>query len=217
MLKNTIRGQLLRIAVVVLMAAVPAQATILYGNLGNAADLGAFVYATSTPDQGFSTDGNNYNLNSVTVGLFNDGSGGSITAYLYSDVAGAPGAVLANLGTISDSVIFCCGFENDITFTPSSTVSLNGYSTYFVLLQGTTQGDVGHDAQWASAIDNSGTGVAGQPGSYEPAYSLVMSVQATSTGIATAPEPGAGLLLLAGVAALPLMRKRLNPARGNPV
>jgi hypothetical protein len=212
MLKNSVRGKGLRLAggfaVAALIVGVPAHATVLYGNLGNAAFAGTSVDSTPV-DQGFRTDNNNYSLNSVTVGLYNDGSLGSVTAYVYSDVAGAPGASLANLGTILDTVIDCCGIVNDITFTAPLNVSLAANTTYFFVLQGTTPGTAGHDALWADANDNSGTGVAGEPGSNGTVQPLVMSVQAT----ATTPEPRAGLLLLTGLGALLAMkgRKMLAP------
>jgi hypothetical protein len=161
-----------------LMLGVPTQAGVLYNNLGNASGFGAIVDSIPS-NQGFSTGSNSYSLSSVTVGLYYDGSAGTVTAYLYSDFAGAPGSSLANLGTILDSSITCCAVEDDITFTSPPGVFLAANTTYFVLLQGSTPSPT-HDTLWAVANDNTGPGVAGQPGSLGPTQSLVMEVQASS-------------------------------------
>src|SRR5260370_2065185 len=96
-----------------LMLSVPTQAGVLYNNLGNASGFGAIVDSIPA-NQGFSTGSNSYSLPSVTVGLYYDGSAGTVTAYLDSDVAGAPGSSLANLATILDSTITSCGVEDAI-------------------------------------------------------------------------------------------------------
>src|SRR5215471_11639247 len=114
-----------------LILASPGRAGILYNNLGNASCCG-YIVDSIPAYQGFSTDGSSYFLTSVTVGLFYDGSAGSVTAYLYSDNAGAPGSALANLGTILDSSITCCAIEDDIPFSSPPGVLLSANTSYFV-------------------------------------------------------------------------------------
>lgn len=186
-----------------LTIALPGRAAVLYNNLGNASGSGYVVGASPayTPAyQGFSTDGSSYHLTSVTVGLFYDGNDSeTLTTYLYSDVGGSPGSELANLGTILDGTIVCCG-EDDIPFSSPAGVFLAANTTYFVYLQGSGPGTI-HNALWAAAVDDSGVGVAGQPGMGGPP--AVMEVQATAT-----PEPGAGLLLAIGLGLFSALTRR---------
>ena len=77
----------------------------------------------------FTTDGNNYSLNSVTARLF-EITEDNFSFNLYTDDGGLPGIVIGELNTTAD--IVNAAF-NDYLFTPNSSINLDANTTYWII------------------------------------------------------------------------------------
>ena len=76
----------------------------------------------------FTTDNNNYTLNSVTASL-EESTEGSFSINLHIDNSGEPGTIIQQLNTTED--ILPSGFNNYL-FIPSSSVNLDANTTYWL-------------------------------------------------------------------------------------
>ncbi len=196
-----------------LMLAGPARAsTMIYANLGNGSGSGVQISSNPSLYQSFTTPSGGYTLSSVIIGLYGNNTSGSIEVSLDTDVSNLPGSLIANLGSISDSAV-TCGSECDITVSLLTNPSLASSTTYFIVLTGTlplSKGG-GGDSIWATATNNTGTGVSGSIGSNGSAQPFVMEVEGNPIA-GGVPEPGAWLLMAIGLGAL-AARARSRKAR----
>jgi hypothetical protein len=191
-----------------------AQAAPLYDNLSNSSgfsdpiDTAVFGPLANS----FSTLGMSYAFSDIRLLLQKSGEspGTFVTVNLLSDSGTtAPGSLLSLLGTIDDSNITSSPGVISLSFAP---VLLAANTRYWIEL--TTSPGAG--GAWLYALDDSGTGVAGEffsnqqgmvfPNTQGP---YVMAINGTNAGTVAAPEPmtlslfGAGMI--AGVA---LYRRR---------
>ena len=128
-----------------------AQAIIFVENLSVPTG-SAFIINNVVPNYGprFTTDGNNYSLNSVTARLRED-SEDNFSISLYTDNGGQPGTVIEELNTAADilpSVV------DDYLFTSSNSVNLDANTTYWLI------GSTGASGQyaWGVALPDNQTG-----------------------------------------------------------
>jgi hypothetical protein len=209
------------------LAVGPAQADIVFGNLGatgsgGIATSGGSTMSTQLRAIGFTTAGTNLVLNSATLGL-NVSSAGSadIRLDLYNQVSGDPGLSLAN----TTQTVNANTLNQPITFTLNYTLSAG--TSYYIVAQKT--GGAGL-AQWRAPDPGSapkglnGSGwlsLAGQTvrtsgdggvtwAGQGQGNSSAISLTATTTPI---PEPGtwAAMAILAGGAAYAGWRRRQRP------
>ena len=207
---RTSRHALLAISAVLfsVVLTASAQATPIYNNLPSATD-GNDPVATFGPlADSFSTGASAFSLESITVFLSGDpANAGDFTMSLLGDSGTAPGAVLATIGTMSDSALNPT--FGQLQFMLGLPFALAPNTRYWVELSGPTT-----SAAWAWSLDQTGLGVAGEffsnaggvfPNDTGP---YQMSVDGTAVGGSAVPEPGTLLLLGAGLAALTRANRR---------
>jgi hypothetical protein len=184
-----------------------ARADILFSNIAPSSQDGADPVITPSGSNmfggpladSFSTPAQAYNLTDVMVNLTGTADTGFLSIDLLSDNSTSPGAVLTNLGTVSD-----LAFNGSLqTFDfPQAPYPLAANTRYWVQLSSTTS-----SAQWNWSIDTLGTGVASEfyansngvfPNSDGP---YEMEVSATPVGVAV-PEPPSLVLAFLGLATL---------------
>lgn len=198
-------------AAVAAAASASAQTVVLYDNLGSPSVNADSVTGSGPLADSFSTGGFSGTLAdvSVLVGGSSDSSG-SITVSLLSDAAASPDALLATLGTISDSQLTSDGG----VFSFTSSVPLSASSRYWIELSASQS-----TGYWFYAADGSGTGVAQEffangrgvfPASDGPYQMEVI-------GQTAVPEPAAWSLMIIGVglAGAAARRRRARGAQGD--
>lgn len=194
---------------IVPMLASALHGNAIYDNTGAAtdgADCVDFTTCGTGPDSeqlydSFTSGGTPEQLVELNLILSGDPtSSGVVQAGLYSDNSTEPGALIADLGSLSDSVLSDQVAEYDVTL--AVTPSLAANTRYWIGLSGTTT------AEWAWSLDTSGPGVAGEfyenPSGTFPSSdgAYQMSVIVTET-----PEPASILLIAAGAGLLGLLRR----------
>lgn len=129
-----------------------AQAIIFVENLSETQATNLTIGSGIT-DQGssFTTNGNNYSLNSVTARL-EEFSEGIFSINLHTDNSGEPGTVIEQLNTAEN--ILPGGFNNYL-FTPSNSVNLDANTTYWLIGSTTSPGFY----TWRSTTSFNQTGV----------------------------------------------------------
>ena len=119
--------RLFGLLLLLLMAAGTTRAATITSNAANAADSASWtINSNAWVGQGFTTDAQKYQLDSVTLaGLY--GSGDSpVTIELWDEQAGLPGTAIALLDQQTGTV-------GDVTFASSTDVILEPSTTYFVV------------------------------------------------------------------------------------
>lgn len=203
------------LCIVPMLASALSGSTItLYDNTGAATDGADCVDYTScgtSPDSeqlydSFTSGGTSEQLVELNLILSGDStSSGAVQVGLYSDDFTEPGALIANLGSVSDSALSNEAAEYDVSLAVDPILAAN--TRYWIGLSGTTT------AEWAWSLDTSGPGVADEyysnpdgtfPNSDGP---YQMSVMVTETETPT-PEPASIFLIAAGAGLLGLLRRR---------
>ena len=105
-----------------------AQAVVFVENLLEPQDFPFIVNSFASRSSSFTTDNNNYSLNSVIASL-QEFSEGTFSINLYTDNGGEPGTIIEQLNTTED--ILPVSFNNYL-FTPAGTVNLNANTTYWL-------------------------------------------------------------------------------------
>jgi len=137
---------------------------------------------------------------------------GTLDIGLYANITtgispfNAPGALIASLGTLSDTSLTSSPAEYDISLTANPTLAPS--TRYWIGLSGSTE------AYWTWSTDITGVGVAGEffsnkNGTY-PNTDGPYQMALTTTAPATTPEPASVLLILTGLGTLGLLRRRVN-------
>jgi hypothetical protein len=163
-----------------------ASAAILYDNLGATSDGADSVVSWGPIADSFSTGSESFLLGDVKLLLSGDStSTGTITVDLRSDNSTSPGAVIATIGTLSDSLLSTSASVFDFPVTP---ITLTANTRYWIQISTDPS-----TAVWWWSSDTSGIGVAGEffsnangvwPNDDGP-YQMQVS------GNSTVPEPGA--------------------------
>jgi hypothetical protein len=106
----------------------PARAVIQVSNLGepNFSSLNVSIFQLGSS---FTTDNNNYTLNSITASLQED-TEGSIFFDIYTDDSGLPGTSIEKLTTTANIV---SGSFNNYLFTPVNSINLTANTTYWLI------------------------------------------------------------------------------------
>ena len=144
----------------------------------------------------------------------NLGSTGSLTVSLLSDSASNPGSFLANLGTISDSLLDSTLKLVDLS--GFGAIDLAANTRYWIKVAASS----GSSANWSWSTDISGTGVAGERysnklGVYSNSggpYQMLVSSMDFTGGTTGVPEPSSIALFAAGIAAYAFGRHRMGRA-----
>ena len=150
-------------------------------------------------------------LGEVVLDIYaiNPSDGATTVAGLYANNSGAPGALVATVGTIADSGI--ASTYTDYTFHPASGIALSPGATYWIGLSSTSSAD---SVVWAMTGYSAGTGLSGQHYKdavfgVKPDYPLFeMQVQENTT-----PEPGGYAILAFAIIALAEAKRRRGAAR----
>jgi hypothetical protein len=197
---------------IVSMLASALHGSTIYDNTGAATDGADCVdYTTcgTSPDSeqlydSFTSGGAPEQLVELNLILSGDStSSGAVQAGLYSDNSTEPGALIADLGSLSDRALSNEAAEYDVTLAVDPFLAAN--TRYWIGLSGTTT------AEWAWSLDTSGLGVANEyysnptgtfPNSEGP-YQMWVTVTETSE----TPEPASFLLFAAGTGLLGLLRR----------
>jgi hypothetical protein len=129
-------------------------------------------------------------------------SSGAVEVGLYADSSTEPGALIANLGSLSDSELSSAIAIQSITLTANPFLEAN--TRYWIGLSGTTT------AEWSWSFDVSGPGVAGEffsnpNGTFNSSDGLYQMSVGTGS---SSPEPPGVLLIVAGTGLLGLLRRR---------
>jgi hypothetical protein len=142
-------------------------------------------------------------LSNLQILLNADGASGTVQVALYADNAITPGAMIANLGWVSDTGLS----KRTVAEVPLAVTPMLAADTrYWIGLSGTTS------AEWYYSKDTSGVGIQGEyfsdpNGTFhnlQGAYQMMVTVGAP----ATVPEPMSAFLVVAGLGFLALGRRR---------
>jgi hypothetical protein len=207
-------------------AALPADAGVVYGNLGDSgtAALSSTGYSpiseTAWVAQGFSVGGTNNVLQTVTVGLSVEGAPTSATLRIFPSVGSnesmSPGgsALASSTQTVSETAPALLAFN-------FSGLTLTSGSTYWAVVSGGAFRWTDNAAA-AAPLDKNGNNWQ-NPGTFDGVYGTAESAnagvtwiqssskQSASISITAIPEPSACLLAAIGVAAAGIMVARRNP------
>ncbi len=202
------------------LAGLDARADVLYDsltastaasagfNLVNAADFGPLADSISTGGAAFA-------LTDVQLALTNTdpSSTGTVTVYLLSDSATSLGAVLANLGAVSDSVLSSYT-PATVDFPQSQAIELAANTRYWIEVSGSSDSNAG----WSYTADTSGVGVAGEynansfqvyANSGDPSLNLINDpYQLQVNGVSAVPLPGGASLFVSALGVLGLAGRR---------
>ncbi len=175
-----------------------AHATPIYNNLASTSNGDDDVAGFGPLADSFSTGASSLRLESITVLLSGDpATPGDVTVSLLADSGSAPGAALATIGTLSDSLLD--PLVTEFQFLLGSPFVLAPNTRYWVELSGPAS-----SAHWAWSLDQTALGVAGEffsntvgvsPNTEGP---YQMSVDGSLADSAV-PEPGALVLLGTGL------------------
>jgi hypothetical protein len=144
------------------LLAAHSQTTVLFNSLGGRPAGSDLISAVGPIGASFSNGADNLDLVDINISLTDAGvvGTGTTTVDLYSDnpVIGGPepGALLASLGSISDSSLSAT--YQDYDFPQSSPIPLSPSTRYWIVLASTSSST----AQWAYTADSSGVGVASE-------------------------------------------------------
>ncbi len=204
MIKNQ-RWLLNNITIFLLLSAALSSnaSTTLTDNLAGTSGGATAASGSVWEAQSFSTDSQNYVLNSVSLLLSSADSGAAV--YLYSDSSSAPSQLLGQLN-LSDNY---SSSLSPTVFTATN-LSLTANTSYWVVLN-----DVNGSVNWSYQATDSGTSAnwAEWDGSFwatSTSYPYQLSVVATPAAV---PLPASFSLLLAGLASLGFTkRKSINPS-----
>jgi hypothetical protein len=201
---------------VLLLAALigSANATVIYSNIANGSSGNLTVGNLSGTESDWANEfqtasGSAVTLTDVEVVLGQlTGSGNTVTALLYSNNAGVPNALLATIGTLTPPASPAVQ-----TFTPSSTITLQASTQYWIIL---VDNNTGFFAGWQAAANATGTGVSGESHAFwsgaawsnEPNSTFSTTVPEMQIDVgAAAPEPATFAMFGAALAALILFRR----------
>ena len=178
--------------------------TIVYDNTGESSAGSDGVDFVGPLDNSFASDAAG-TITALQLILNGDGtlSSGVLDVGLFADNLTAPGELIADLGSIDDSMLSNTPAIFNITLTAFP--PLTGDTLYWIGLFGTTT------AEWAYDYDDSGIGVAdeffaNQIGVFSndnDPYQL-----SVTEGGSVAPEPSSTILIVVGIGVLTLLRRR---------
>lgn len=196
----TVTKLILAMALASFVVASGARADELFNNLGNAGVSSDPTGSDWGPlADSFSTGSSPFDFTSLTVILSGTASTGSTTAYLLSDSSTTPGAILEEIGTISET-----GLSNTPTdFSLSTSFILAPNTTYWIEL---TSAD--NNTLWQWTLDPSGVGTAGQSiasfqgGDDWAVFSEINGPYQMAVEGKTVPEPSSLYLLVGGLLAM---------------
>jgi hypothetical protein len=196
------------LAVAGLALATSSQADTLYDNLTpGVSSAGVASAGNLRLYDSFSTSSSSETLNGVQLDLSGLNAPGTLTVALFGDSSTAPGTLIANLGTISDSSIG--SGVNDYTLSLSSTPLLAADTRYWIGLSDNSADTV----QWSYAASDAGTGVSTEYNDYIGGVSLNSAFTPYQMQITATPSvPDAGLtasLLGLGFSGLLALRRKL--------
>jgi len=189
----------------------------LYDNL-NETTQGANPYSDFTLGplaNSFSTGSTAVTLGTVSVmfqEVFADPPSDYATVSLFADNNSTPGALIATLGTVSDSQIS----SNSKIFSFNGGQQLAADTRYWIEVSGTD----GSAGAWNLDGNNAGTGVAGEYFSNANGVSsdingaYQMDVTAQTTAVSAAPEPSTWLLMMVGIGGAGLWLRRAKKSFG---
>jgi hypothetical protein len=199
--EKTMNRILRLLSIVTLSLSTTACAETLSSNLDANVFFTELVGGNTWIGAGFATGPSNYTLNSATLLLQQNATGG-VLLDLYSDTNGRPGVLLGALGAPG-------GFSSTLTPTEfsGSNLPLLANNTYWLVLRSNSG-----EYEWAYTDNNTGSGVgfvgtwsasddAGATWLASDIDPMMMAVEAVPAN-ATVPEPGAFLLFAAGVLVL---------------
>jgi hypothetical protein len=186
-------------------AASTAQATILYGNLGDPFTTNSQL--TESLYQSFSTGSSSLQLDDLKLVLDVKGpDSGSFTVGLYSDNSTKPGTLLLSIATVNDSSLTMTASTYDFSVANYSLAANTRYWIGLIPTPSSIQGS------WESSNPQGGdTGVSGQytdfggivfPVGPTTSPGFQMSIDAIAPTPPGAPEPASALLLAAGLVAV---------------
>lgn len=181
-----------------------AHAIILTENLSQNNIDGWAIDNSQMIGSSFTTDNNSYTLNFVTARL-QEFAEAPITIDLYSNNSGAPGTVIDGLTTTDD---IASGSYNNYDFTPSSSVSLDPNTTYW-LIGSSSSG--GYAWSHTDSINQTGLGTIGDGTAYsddggssfttdnEDPVQFAVDADVASAAVPFEFSPTMGILLIGGL------------------
>ncbi|MBV9508320.1 MAG: hypothetical protein JO323_25295 [Acidobacteriia bacterium] len=212
-MKRYLRPAYIMIFVLLVGAAIHLRALVfLTDNLSSTSSGSDTVSGSTLLGADFTTDADNYLLESATL-LVQQDTSGVASLYVYSDNSGIPGSLL---GTFASPASYTSSLSSTV-FTASG-LPLSADTTYWLVLSGTTGS---FDWSWTTDNSASSAGFTGDTASYDGSYWYGTSgvypyqLSVTADPVSATPEPSMFFLLLAASVAIGVMstRKRLAKPR----